>query len=64
MAAIKYKDPVTGQVQVVGMPTGFYTNEEIDSKLADKAPAYTCGTEDLTAGVSALETGKLYFVYE
>ena len=24
----------------------------------------TYGTEDLTAGESALETGKLYFVYE
>lgn len=29
-----------------------------------KAPAYTYGTEDLTAGSSSLETGKLYFVYE
>lgn len=29
-----------------------------------KAPAYTYGTTDLTAGSSALETGKLYFVYE
>lgn len=28
------------------------------------APAYTYGTEDLTAGTSTLETGKLYFVYE
>lgn len=28
------------------------------------APAYTYGTEDLNAGESALETGKLYFVYE
>ena len=28
------------------------------------APAYTYGTEDLTAGTSALETGTLYFVYE
>lgn len=28
------------------------------------APSYTYGTEDLTAGTSALETGKLYFVYE
>lgn len=28
------------------------------------APAYTYGTTDLTAGSSALETGKLYFVYE
>lgn len=28
------------------------------------APAYSYGTTDLTAGVSALETGKLHFVYE
>jgi len=28
------------------------------------APAYSMGTEDLTAGSSALENGKLYFVYE
>ena len=28
------------------------------------APEYTYGTEDLTAGNSNLETGKLYFVYE
>lgn len=28
------------------------------------APAYTYSTTDLTAGTSALETGKLYFVYE
>ena len=25
---------------------------------------YTAGTEDMTAGTSTLETGKLYFVYE
>lgn len=29
-----------------------------------KAPAYSYGTEDLTAGSSALGTGTLYFVYE
>lgn len=29
-----------------------------------KAPAYTYSTADITAGSSALETGKLYFVYE
>lgn len=29
-----------------------------------RAPAYTYGTTDLTAGSSTLETGKLYFVYE
>lgn len=30
----------------------------------DAAPAYTYGTEDLVAGESELETGKIYFVYE
>lgn len=29
-----------------------------------KAPAHSYGTEDLTAGSSPLETGKLYLVYE
>ena len=33
-------------------------------KGTDYAPAYTYSTTDLTPGVSALETGKLYFVYE
>ena len=28
------------------------------------APAYTYGIADMIAGTSALETGKLYFVYE
>ena len=28
------------------------------------APAYTASTEDLIAGTSPLESGKLYFVYE
>lgn len=34
------------------------------SEIADKAPAYTYGTADLTAGTSQLATGRLYFVYE
>lgn len=34
------------------------------SDLNNKAPAYTYGTEDLVAGETALETGKLHFVYE
>lgn len=33
-------------------------------ELDEKAPAYSYGTADLTEGVSPLETGKLYIVYE
>lgn len=36
----------------------------VDTEVSSRAPAYTYGTTDLTAGTSALETGKLYFVYE
>lgn len=43
---------------------GAYSKAEVDTKLSSAAPAYTYGTADLTAGTSALETGKLYFVYE
>ena len=42
----------------------YYTETEVNNLLSAKAPAYTYGTEDLTAGTSPLETGKLYFVYE
>lgn len=42
----------------------YATTSELTTGLADKAPAYTYSTNDLTAGTSALETGKLYFVYE
>ena len=42
----------------------YYTENEVNDLLSEKAPAYTYGTEDLTAGTSPLETGKLYFVYE
>lgn len=38
--------------------------DNLDSSLSTKAPAYSYGTTDLTAGTSALATGKLYFVYE
>ena len=37
---------------------------QIEELAANSSPDYTYGTEDLTAGTSALETGKLYFVYE
>lgn len=38
--------------------------DNLDSKLNAKAPAYSYGTTDLTAGTSTLTTGKLHFVYE
>lgn len=37
--------------------------EEVAGLDGKYAPAYTYGTEDLEAGVTALETGKLHFVY-
>lgn len=40
------------------------TTNAVAEALATKAPAYTYGTADLTAGVSELATGTLYFVYE
>lgn len=36
----------------------------LKAEVQSKAPMYSYGTTDLTAGVSALATGKLYFVYE
>lgn len=36
----------------------------VTAEQVGAAPAYTYGTEDLTAGTSELETGKLHFVYE
>lgn len=44
-----------------------YVGSMIDSITPESigaAPLYTYGTQDLEAGVSELETGKLYFVYE
>lgn len=38
--------------------------DAIDELNTEKAPAYTYGTEDMTAGTTELETGKLYFMYE
>ena len=41
------------------------TEEEFSAKLAGEfAPAYTYGTDDLEAGITALETGRLHFIYE
>lgn len=40
------------------------TIDVVVEPLDEFAPAYTYGTDDLTAGTSTLETGKLHFVYE
>lgn len=40
------------------------TKKYVDDTFAQSAPAYLSGTEDLTAGTSTLETGRLYLVYE
>lgn len=42
----------------------YFTEEDKKSLAAYYAPAYTYGTNDLQAGTTALETGKLHFVYE
>ena len=42
----------------------YYTEAEVNNLLNGKAPAYTYGTGDLSAGSSPLATGVLYFVYE
>lgn len=62
---------LTGEVWSIGCNVGTWDawRKLLDSattKPSDigAAPAYSYGTADLTAGVSALDTGKLYFVYE
>lgn len=63
-------DNVTGTVASATKATQDASGNVITSTYAtktevnDKAPAYTYGTTDLTAGSSSLTTGKLYFVYE
>lgn len=42
----------------------YYTETEVNDLLAKRAPAYTYGTADLTAGSSTLASGTLHFVYE
>lgn len=63
-------DGVTAE-QIGAVPTSRTVNgkalsDDITLSAGDvnAAPAYTYGTADLEAGSSALETGKLYFVYE
>lgn len=53
----------TEVVAVANGGTGASTAAAARSNLG-AAPAYSYGTADLTAGSSALTTGKLHFVYE
>ena len=71
--ALKGEDGKDGQDGAAGKSAyeyakeGGYTGTEAEfaAKLAkENAPAYTYGTEELEAGTTALETGKLHFVYE
>ena len=43
---------------------GFEGSEEEWLNSLKGIPVYSYGTDDLTPGVSPLETGKMYFVYE
>ena len=52
----KYANIVPGNL--TGMRTA--TLQDASGTVA----VYSCGTTDLVAGSSSLETGKLYFVYE
>ena len=38
--------------------------QDVNKLSTEKAPMYSYGTEDLESGISAFETGKLYFVHE
>lgn len=71
--AIRYSEQSLTDEQKVQTRTNIdvYSKDEIDTKvstlntsISGKAPAYTYSTTDLTAGTSALETSKLYFVYK
>ena len=53
---------VSGQIDTHN--TDSSAHADIRIALNGKAPMYTYGTEDLTAGSSALATGQLHFVYE
>ncbi len=48
-------------------PMDFYNIDDFNNNadiIDEKLNFFEAGTEDLTAGVSPLENGKLYFVYE
>lgn len=53
--------PKTTLNQVEGASTQL---NQLQQNIDGKAPAYQYSTTDITAGVTALATGTLYFVYE
>ena len=55
------KDALVAAVVLRDWNDGAYTDYKL---YGEHNPGYTYGTTDLEAGVSPLETGKLYFVYE
>jgi len=60
-------DTVNGYAYLQNADTNAYLEGQIaaaQTTANSKAPMYTYGTTDLTAGTSTLETGKLHFVYE
>ena len=61
IAAIPTPD-VSSQINTHNTSTSAHS--DIRTAINNKAPMYSYGTADLNAGVSELEDGKLYFVYE
>jgi hypothetical protein len=61
IAAIPTPD-VSGQINAHNADGNAHA--DIREAVAEKAPMYTYGTTDLTAGSSPLATGQLHFVYE
>ena len=48
----------------LGLSNSATPDDAIRTLQQTKAPMYSYGTNDLQAGVSALESGKLHFIYE
>ena len=60
-------DTDNGKAYVQNADTNAYLEgrfDELHTAVDGKAPGYTYGTEDLTAGSSTLASGTLHFVYE
>lgn len=53
-----------GQLIVIGSDGEMTARDMVTPSEIGAAPMYTYGIADITAGSTALETGKLYLVYE